>query len=56
MSTNSGPEWLSDLILELYGPDAGNPARSLVGMAERSLGLPADIEVEVEIHTGPEAR
>lgn len=34
----------SDLILELYGPDAGAHARSAVGMAE----LPADIPVEIE--------
>jgi enamine deaminase RidA (YjgF/YER057c/UK114 family) len=39
----------SDLILELYGPDAGNHARSAVGMAELPLGIPVEIEAEVEI-------
>lgn len=34
----------SDLILELYGRDAGQHARSAVGMA----GLPWDIPVEIE--------
>ena len=34
----------SDLILELYGPEAGQHARSAVGMA----GLPANIPVEIE--------
>jgi len=39
----------SDLILELYGPDAGNHARSAVGMAELPLGIPVEIEAEVDI-------
>lgn len=39
----------SDLILELYGPDAGNHARSAVGMAELPLDIPVEIEAEVEI-------
>jgi len=39
----------SDLILELYGPDAGNHARSAVGMTELPLGIPVEIEAEVEI-------
>ncbi len=39
----------SDLILELYGPDAGTHARSAVGMAELPLGIPVEIEAEVEI-------
>jgi len=34
----------SDLILEVFGPDAGAHARSAVGMA----GLPFDIPVEIE--------
>lgn len=38
----------SDLILELYGPDAGAHARSAVGMAE----LPFDIPVEIEGECG----
>ncbi len=39
----------SDLILELYGPDRGNHSRSAVGMAELPLGIPVEIEAEVEI-------
>ncbi len=39
----------SDLILELYGPEAGQHARSAVGMAELPLGIPVEIEAEVEI-------
>jgi enamine deaminase RidA (YjgF/YER057c/UK114 family) len=39
----------SDLILEVYGPEAGDHARSAEGMAELPLGLPVEIEAEVEI-------
>ena len=39
----------SDLILELYGPDTGDHARSAVGMAELPLGVPVEIEAEVEL-------
>lgn len=39
----------SDLILELYGPERGLYARSAVGMAELPLGIPVEIEAEVEI-------
>ncbi len=39
----------SDLILELYGPDAGAHARSAVGMAELPFDIPVEIEGEVEI-------
>ena len=55
---NSGPGFVrqpnvingfSDLILELYGPAAGDHARSAVGMAELPLGAPVEIEAEVEI-------
>ena len=42
----------SDLILELYGPNAGDHARSAVGMAELPLGMPVEIEAEVEITAG----
>ena len=42
----------SDLILELYGPEAGDHARSAVGMAELPLGMPVEIEAEVEIAAG----
>ncbi len=39
----------SDLILELYGPERGQHARSAVGMAGLPLNLPVEIEAEVEI-------
>jgi enamine deaminase RidA (YjgF/YER057c/UK114 family) len=39
----------SDLILALYGPEAGLHARSAVGLAELPLGIPVEIEAEVEI-------
>jgi enamine deaminase RidA (YjgF/YER057c/UK114 family) len=39
----------SDLILELWGPDAGSHARSAVGMAELPFSIPVEIEAEVEI-------
>jgi enamine deaminase RidA (YjgF/YER057c/UK114 family) len=39
----------SDLIMELYGPEAGNHARSAVGMAELPFDIPVEIEAEVEI-------
>ena len=39
----------SDLILELYGPDAGTHARSAVGMAELPFNIPVEIEAEIDI-------
>lgn len=39
----------SDLILELYGPEAGQHSRSAVGMAALPFDLPVEIEAEVEI-------
>jgi enamine deaminase RidA (YjgF/YER057c/UK114 family) len=39
----------SDLILELYGPEAGAHARSAVGMAELPFGIPVEIEAEAAI-------
>jgi enamine deaminase RidA (YjgF/YER057c/UK114 family) len=39
----------SDLILELYGPEAGRHARSAVGMAELPFGMPVEIEAEAAI-------
>lgn len=39
----------SDLILELYGAEVGQHARSAVGMAELPMGIPVEIEAEVEI-------
>ena len=37
----------SDLILELWGPDAGAHARSAVGLAELPFRIPVEIEAEV---------
>lgn len=39
----------SDLILELYGPEIGQHARSAVGVAELPWNIPVEIEAEVEI-------
>lgn len=39
----------SELILEVWGPDAGAHARSAVGMAELPFGVPVEIEAEVAI-------
>ena len=39
----------SDLILDLYGPDAGAHARSAVGHVALPFGIPVEIEAEVEI-------
>lgn len=39
----------SDLILELYGSDAGQHARSAVGMASLPFNIPVEIEAEIEI-------
>ena len=39
----------SDLILDLYGPEAGQHARSAVGMAELPFEIPVEIEAEVAI-------
>jgi len=38
----------SNLILDVYGPERGSHARSAVGMAELPLGIPVEIEAEVE--------
>ncbi len=55
---NSGPGFtqqpsvingFSDLILELWGPEAGAHARSAVGMAELPFNIPVEIEAEVII-------
>lgn len=57
---NSGPGFtrqpsvingFSDLILELFGPEAGAHSRSAVGMAELPFDIPVEIEGEVEIRT-----
>ena len=39
----------SDLILEVYGPEVGDHTRSAVGMAELPMGMPVEVEAEVEI-------
>jgi len=39
----------SDLILKLWGPDAGRHARSAVGLAELPMDIPVEIEAEVAI-------
>ena len=39
----------SELILQLWGPEAGAHARSAVGMAELPFGMPVEIEGEVRI-------
>ena len=39
----------SDLILELYGPEAGGHARSAVGMAELPFDIPVEIEAELDL-------
>jgi enamine deaminase RidA (YjgF/YER057c/UK114 family) len=43
----------SDLILELWGAEAGAHARSAVGMAELPFGMPVEIEGEVRIADQP---
>ena len=40
------------MILSVYGPEAGDHARSAVGMAELPLGMPVEIEAEVELRSG----
>jgi enamine deaminase RidA (YjgF/YER057c/UK114 family) len=39
----------SDLILELYGHEAGQHVRSAVGLAELPFGIPVEIEAEAAI-------
>ena len=39
----------SDLVLELWGPEAGAHARSAVGMAELPFDIPVEIEAEVDL-------
>jgi hypothetical protein len=41
----------SDLILEVFGPDAGQHCRSAVGMAELPWDIPVEIEGEVELES-----
>ena len=46
----------SDLILEVYGPEVGDHSRSAVGMAELPMGMPVEVEAEVEIDGHRDAR
>jgi enamine deaminase RidA (YjgF/YER057c/UK114 family) len=39
----------SDLILELFGPEIGQHARSAIGVAELPWGIPVEVEAEVEV-------
>jgi enamine deaminase RidA (YjgF/YER057c/UK114 family) len=39
----------TDLILEIFGPEAGAHARSAVGLAELPFNIPVEIEGEVEL-------
>jgi YjgF/chorismate_mutase-like putative endoribonuclease len=39
----------SDLLLEVYGEEAGQHARSAVGLAALPFNIPVEIEAEVEI-------
>ena len=39
----------SDLILEVFGPEAGAHSRSAVGMAELPFGVPVEVEAELEL-------
>lgn len=41
----------SDLIVELYGPEAGSHARSAIGVAELPFSIAVEIEAEVELAT-----
>ena len=42
----------SDLILELYGPEVGDHARSAVGMAGAPVGVPAEVGAEGAVKRG----
>jgi enamine deaminase RidA (YjgF/YER057c/UK114 family) len=39
----------SDLILDLWGPNAGAHARSAIGVAELPFNIPVEIEAEVAV-------
>lgn len=39
----------SDLVIELFGPDVGDHARSAVGLAGLPFGAPVEIEAELEL-------
>jgi enamine deaminase RidA (YjgF/YER057c/UK114 family) len=40
----------SDLILEVFGPEIGQHARSAIGVAELPWGIPVEVEAEVLVH------
>jgi enamine deaminase RidA (YjgF/YER057c/UK114 family) len=42
----------SDVILEVFGPDAGAHASSAVGMAGLPFDIPVEIEAEVALRSG----
>jgi enamine deaminase RidA (YjgF/YER057c/UK114 family) len=39
----------SDLIIQLYGPEAGAHARSAIGVAELPFDIPVEVEGEVKL-------
>jgi len=39
----------SDLIVELWGPEAGPHARSAIGVAELPFSIPVEVEAEVAV-------
>jgi hypothetical protein len=39
----------SDLLLEVFGPEVGEPARTAIGMAQLPLNLPVVVAAEVAI-------
>jgi len=43
----------SDLILDLYGSQAGQHTRSAVGMAELPFRIPVEVEAELEVGAMP---
>ena len=51
--TTSVLNGFSDLILELYGPEAGHHARTAIGVAALPGNLPVVVSAEVEIAQGP---
>jgi enamine deaminase RidA (YjgF/YER057c/UK114 family) len=42
----------SDLILELWGPDAGGHSRSAIGVAELPFDIPVEVEAICEVSIG----
>lgn len=48
-STSPVINGFSDLVLELWGQEAGAHSRSAIGVAELPLGIPVEVEAEVAI-------